>query len=301
MESVDDIDKLVQPQVKITEAVLEECRTKGQFGSLVFELYREAGGLISATSASYLGNTGDAIRFDRNQAICVGLLVRVSKLMLSVVKLSSDIEHGETVEALNRCIIESSVNLRYLLLKDCDEEYDQFVKNGLRAERELHDIIRQNIHRRGGKQLAIEESMLKSILDKCESSGVTIEDINLRAGSWRGSLKSRLSVLGFDEDAYTALQRIPSHAIHGTWIDLLSNHLAKHDDGYEPNFGHLQTDGELLMPVGCFAIDAAMEYLDKFFGRNAAGPLYERLESVQASLVKVESSRDDWRVVGEHP
>ena len=80
--------------------------------------------------------------------------------------------------------------------------------------------------------------MLKSILDKCESSGVTIEDINLRAGSWGGSLKSRLSVLGFDEDAYTVLQRIPSHAIHGTWIDLLSNHLAKHDDGYEPNFDH---------------------------------------------------------------
>ena len=63
----------------------------------------------------------------------------------------------------------------------------------------------------------------------------------------------------------------------------------------------LQTDGELLMPVACFAIDAAVEYLDKFFGRNVAGPLYERLESVQASLVKVESSRDDWRVVGEHP
>ena len=301
MESVDDINKLVQPQIRITEAILEECRAKGQFGSLVFELYKEAGGLISSTGASYLGNTGDAVRFERNQAICVGLLVRISKLMLSVVKLSSDIEHGETVEALNRCIIESSVNLKYLLLKDCDEAYDQFVKNGLRAERELYDIINQNIHRRGGKQLAIEESMLKSILDKCESLGVTIEDINLRAGSWGGNLKSRLSALGFDEGAYTVMQRFPSHAIHGTWVDLLSNHLARHDDGYEPNFDHLQTDGELLMPVACFAMDAAMEYLDKFFGRHAAGQLYGRLESVQASLVKVESSRDDWRVVGGPP
>ena len=112
---------------------MRNVERRGQFGFLVFELYREAGGLISATSASYLGNTGDAIRFDRNQAICVGLLVRVSKLMLSIVKLSSDIEHGETVEALNRCIIESSVNLRYLLLKDCDEAYDQFVKNGTQS------------------------------------------------------------------------------------------------------------------------------------------------------------------------
>ena len=219
--------------------MLEDCRAKGQFGSLVFELYREAGGLISSISASYLGNAGDTVRFDRNQAICVGLLVRISKLMLSVVKLSSDIEHGETVEALNRCIIESSVNLKYLLLKDCDEVYDQFVKNGLRAERELHDIIHQNIECRGRKQLAIEKSMLKSIMDKCESSGVKIEDIDLRAGGWGGSFRDKLSALGFDEGAYTVLQRISSHAIHGTWIDLLSNHLVIHDDGYEPNFDSL--------------------------------------------------------------
>ena len=278
--------------------MLEDCRAKGQFGSLVFDLYREAGGLVSVIGASCLGNTSDTVRFDRNQAICVGLLVRVSKLMLSVIKLSSDIEHGETVKALNRCIIETSVNLRFLLLKDCDEVYEQFVKNGLRGERELHDIIHQNMERRGNKQLAIEESMLKSILDKCESSGVRIEDIDLRARSWGGTFKDKLSALGFDDDAYTVLQRISSHAIHGTWMDLLSNHLVRHDDGYEPNFDHLQTDGELLMPVACFAMDAAREYLDKFFGPHVAGTLYERLESVQTSLIKVETSRDDWRTVG---
>ena len=296
MESVDDINRLVEPRFKITEAMLEDCRAKGQFGSLVFELYREAGGLISAISASYLGNTGDTVKFDRNQAICVGLLIRISKLMLSVVKLSSDIEHGETVEVLNRCIIESCVNLRYLLLKDCDEVYDLFVKNGLRAERELHDIIRENIERRGGKQFAIEESMLKSIADKCESSGLTIEEINLGAGSW-GSFRDKVRALGFDEGAYTMLQRIPSHAIHGTWMDLLNNHLFRNEDGFEPNFDHLQTDGELLMPVGCFAMDAAREYLDKYFGRHIAGPLYERLESVQAGLMKIEASRADWQFV----
>ena len=51
------------------------------------------------------------------------------------------------------------------------------------------------------------------------------------------------------------------------------------------------------MPVACFAMDAAMEYLGKFFGRHIAEPLYERRENVQASLIKVETSRDDWRIV----
>ena len=298
MESDNDINRLIESQVKITEAMLEDCRAKGQFGSLVFELYKEADGLISAIGASYPGNASHSVKFDRNQAICVGLLVRISKLMLSVIKLSSDIEHGETVKALNRCIVETSVNLRFLLLKDCNEVYEQFVKNGLRGERELYDIIHQNMEHRGNKQLAIEESMLKSILDKCESSGVRIEDVDLRARSWGGTFRDKLSALEFDDGAYTVLQRISSHAVHGTWVDLLSHHLVRHDDGYEPNFDHLQTDGELLMPVACFAMDAAREYLDMFYDPHVSGTLYERLDSVQTSLIKVETSRDDWKTVG---
>ena len=81
-------------------------------------------------------------------------------------------------------------------------------------------------------------------------------------------------------------------------MDLLNNHLLRNKDGFEPNFDHLQTDGELLMPVSFFAMDAARDYLDKYFGRRIAGPLYERLESVQAWLMKVEASREDWRSVG---
>ena len=263
----------------------------------MFDLYREAGGLLTVTSAAYVGYAGDVVKLERNQAICAGLLVRISKLMLSVVKLSSGIEHGETVQALNRCIIESIVNVRYLILKDSESVYDRFVKNGLRAERELYDIIHKNIKSRDGEQLAIESGMLKSILEKCEWSGVTIDEINPKAGSWGCSFENRVRSLGFDESAYTIMQGIPSHAIHGTWMDLLTNHLLRKEDGFELNFDHTQTDGELLMPVAFLAAEAAREYLDKYFGRHIAGPFYERIDSIRARLMKVETSREDWRVV----
>ena len=232
----------------------------------------------------------------RNQAICAGLLVRLSKLMTSVVKLSSGIEHGETVQVLNRCIIESIVNVRYLMLKDSNEVYDRFVKNGLRPERELHDAIHENIRLRDGQRLAIEEGMLKSILAKCESSGVTIDEIDVKAGSWGGSFQDRVKALGFGEKAYTILQGIPSHAIHGTWMDLLNNHLLRVEGGFEPNFDHTQTDGELLMPMAFLVAEAAREYLAKYFGHQIAEPLFQRLDSLQERLMKVEASREDWHV-----
>ena len=100
--------------------------------SMAFDLYKEARQICSpVVSAAHVSYDGNALRLERNQAICVGLLVRQSKLMLSVVKLSSGIEHGETVQVLNRCIVESVVNVRYLLLKDSEEVYDRFVKSQL--------------------------------------------------------------------------------------------------------------------------------------------------------------------------
>ena len=281
----------------MTEEVIDACRTNERFGALVYELYKEAGGLVCATSAAFSGDKGDAVRFDRNQAICAGLLVRISKLMVSVVKLSADTEHGETVMALNRCIIESTVNLRYLLLKDEDEVYDRFVTSSLFAERELYDMIQGNIEAKDGEKLVVERGMLESIEDTCEQSGVVIEEINPRAGRWGGSFRDKLTALGEDSLAYTVLQQITSHAIHGDWVDLVKNHLMPKDSGFEPNYDHLSTDGELLGPIGIFVVEAAQDYLGKYFDRLDAEPLLQRLNSVQERLIEVKASRQDWQTV----
>ena len=298
VEYIDEIEKRVGPPVEVTEEAIDRCRANDAFGALVFDLYREAGRLVCASSGAFFGYDGAEIKLDRNRAICAGLLVRISKLMVSVVKLSSGIEHGETVQVLNRCIIESVVNVRFLLLKDDDEVFDRFVKNDLRAERELYDFIQENIESREGEQLAVEKSMLESILAKCESSGVAIDEINPKAGSWGGSFENRVKALGFDANAYTIFQRIPSHAVHGTWMDLLNNHLLRKEDGFEPNFDHVETDGELLSPIGIFVVEAARDYLTKYFDLPVAKPLHDRLASVQERLVRVESARQDWQMAG---
>ena len=283
--------------MEVAEEVIETCRTNEQFGALVYELYKEAGSLVCVTSAAYFGDKGDAIKFDRNQAICVGLLVRISKLMVSVVKLSADIEHWDTVMALNRCIIESTVNLRYLLFKDDDRVYDRFVISSLGAERELYDMIQEEIRARGSEKLTIEQNMLRSIEDTCQQSGVAVEEVNRKAGNWGGSFRDKLTALGEDSLAYTALQRIASHAIHGDWVDLVKNHLVPKDSGFEPNYDRLRTDGELLGPTGIFVAEAAKEYLGKYFDQPDAEPLLQRLDSVQEKLLKVEASRPDWQTV----
>ena len=287
-----ELDEFLESPVPVDDAVIQACLERNKFGGLSFALCREAAATVWVTcNAYYEEGRGPAI--SRNQAICIGLLSRISKLMVSVLKLSSGQEHGETVEILNRCILESSVDLQYLLMKDDEAIFQRFVKSGLKSERDLYDIIQENIRNRNGQELGIERDMLLSIARTCENSGVKIEEIDSNAGSWGGSYRDRLNALGLGE-GYQILQGTSSQSVHGSWSDLIRNYLDKTDSGYLPKADHKYTDGELFAPMSIFAANAAKAYLDRFFDAMNAQPLVTRLDDLQRRISIVEASRPGW-------
>ena len=292
-----ELDRVIGPPVEVTPDLLSECRTSKQFGPVVFELYKEAGKLINLCCMLYSGSEPHGKLLNRNQAICTGLLVRISKLMLSVIKLSADTEHGETVKILNRCILESTVNLRYLLLKKNDPRiFDRFVESSLRPEVELYDFIQDNIGKNGGRKLAIEDRMIKSILDTFDKSGIDLDSARHKRGAWGGSFRDKLSVLNMEE-AYAALQMVPSHAVHGDWVEILKEHLVPSGNRFEACIEWRKTDGEMLGTVANFAIEAGLEYLREYFEGPLTAALEERLEDLMHRNLRTEMSREDWQEI----
>ena len=181
------IDRMVGGTVEVDDQALKICRDEGEFGALSFGLLKEATGLMQAVGG-YLSVIRGRYQLTRDEAVCAGLVVRMFKLMMSIVKLSSGMEHGETVRVLSRCVLESSVDLRYLLQEYSEELFDQFVVVGLRGERLLYEAITANIQGREGGMLAIEGRMLASIEATCANSGVSIERVRSNAGNWGGDI-----------------------------------------------------------------------------------------------------------------
>ena len=291
-ELENDLDEILGPLVPVDDDVIRLCQERNEFGELSFALCREAAGTVWVTCNAYY-EEGNGPTISRNQAVGLGLLSRISKIMVSVLKLSSVQEHGETVQILNRCIFESSIDLQYLLMKHDDTIYQRFVKSGLRSERELYDIIQENIDNRNGQELGIERDMLLSIARTCEDSGVKIEEINVNSGSWGGSYRDRLNALGLG-DWYPILQGVTSQSVHGSWSDLIRNHLDKTDNGYLPKADHKHTDGEIFGPMAIFATNAAKAYIDRFFNERDAQPLVARLDDLQRRIGIAEASRPGW-------
>jgi hypothetical protein len=300
MRPVDEkeIEELLGPRVDVKP--IYKCQTLFESGGISFELYKEAARLI-AFVADVLNEEAAAKKgFARNQAICVGLLVKIAKYMLAVTQLSTNDARGDVVLALNRIIFESAVSLEFLSCSTDDKYFDQFVDFSLGPEREVYDEIQANIAARKGKILPIERRLMRSIHGICAVSGVKIEDVQKKHRDWGMNVRERLKALG-KEPLYSTTYRMPSHAVHGTWPDLLTNHLSyKHNSTgvvFQPETKWTRVGSRLLAPMAVLILEAVSSYVGRFLpdGRNRE-MLHERIADLYKRLLEADAADEALKV-----
>ena len=267
--------------------------SKTDIFSTAFDLYRDTVGVVTAIANIYTAETAHD-PLPRGQAILVGLLMRIAKFMTAVMQLSDgQRDKGEVILALNRSIMESVVNLKVLIAKDDPRVFSQFVEFSLGPERELYDAIQQNIGQRGST-LPIEERMIRSIDRICRLSGVAIDQVRAKYGDWGGGLKERLKAVGL-EDGYVHFQRVPSHAVHGSWVDLLLHFLDESGNGFKPRSRPTSTDPRLWLPTALLVLDSTQEYLAKYFRNFDELALFmRRIEILRDRVVQLDKIHEDW-------
>jgi hypothetical protein len=236
---------------------IHQCKTLHESGGIVFELYKEACRIV-AFAAHLLDDSAAAQGgFARNQAICAGLMVKISKFMVAVIQLSTSDARGEIVLALNRIILESAISLEFLVRSADDKYFDQFVDFSLGPEREVYDQIQANIIARNGEVWPIEERLLGSITYICAASGTKIEQVHRKHREWGENVRERLKVLG-KEYLYATVYRMPSHAVHGTWSYLFTGHL-NYDEKkkvFRPETKWTRVGSRLLAPIAVLVLEA---------------------------------------------
>lgn len=305
-----EMHRMLPERIDIPMGTLADRSDAGglELDKLAFELFKEtAGVLIVCTSSKISYEEVTDVIFGRNQAICVGLLVRIVKFMKAILAiLSNGDELGEVILALLRCLGESAINVRYLILKNDDALFDQYVKVSLGPEREMYDIIKENIEQRKGEALPVETRMLASIERLFKISGFQIEDVSRKHAEWGERMRDRLKALDM-EKSYVVVQRIPSHAVHGTWVDLVLHHLEPKQAGFETSFNESSVDTRTLASICVFILAATKDYYENFLAVSPqARPLKVRIDDLVDRLQRVNSAHEEWynqnkRVAKEEP
>jgi len=242
---------------------LESLESKDQYVSLSLELLRESGTITALLAFAHpLDNMNKPRNWTRDEAILCGLMVRLVKLQLGVVdaikKRKMEIEH-----ILMRCLAETAINLRYLLLKgrQSKEIYEGYVQYSLHREQRLLDMIDKSTKARG-QELPIERQMRGSILKSFKDSGFTANSLDTKwQKRWSRNLFDRARATGM-EDAYLGIFGLPSHAVHGNWEDLLMYHVERCGDEFIPRDGWAEPQPEFALTAVFLSCESCEDYLN---------------------------------------
>jgi hypothetical protein len=267
---------------EVSDEQLARCRESGDFCPVLFEWYKFTGELCHFFASLRSDSPAIVAPPSRDYAVLIGLLNRISRLMLANVTLSHEGLFGETTAIIDRCIFESAVKGIWLCETPGSDRFDRFVADGLKAELEFKKQLQGNIGDRG-KPLVIESRMLDSVDRHIQSSNMVAEDI--ANTSKLPDLASMIAAVRRHKLLYIVGQKLSSHHVHGTWPSLRVHYLKQVDGLMAPRGHDCGTHVNQYVFVPLIVLDSLRSFV--FFvcpGQADREPLIDRLSSVEQAI-----------------
>lgn len=247
---------------EITEEQMERCRETGDFSPVLFEWYKFTGALCNFFSRLQADSPAIAAPAPRDYAVLIGLLNRISRLMLSNVALSHGGLFGETTAILDRCIFESAIKTIWLCETGTQDRFDRLVADGLKTELMFREQIQANIAERG-ETLTIEARMLGSVERHIQSSEMDAGAIS--ASPKLPDLASMINAIRGHKLLYLVGQKIGSHHVHGTWPSLRLHYLEETDGVLGPRDHDCPTHVNQYVFVPLIVLDTLRSFVTFVF------------------------------------
>lgn len=187
---------------------------------LFFEWHKTVG--LLAVYYSFLMPESPALKkiSRRRYIVLTALLSRISRLMMANLRMASEDRHFEAISIIDRSLHETVVKLTWLCKSRDVDRFDRYLADGLKNDLEFRRFITEAARERG-HEIAIETRMLESIERSIRTSGIAEDEI---AKTKRlPTLETMMREAGFKDLGYIVVQRMGSHAVHGTWTGLLAS------------------------------------------------------------------------------
>jgi hypothetical protein len=277
---------------KYSNAEIEKFDNEDKFMDAYVELLKQSIELIyRIVELEYCDIDGVPKKISKDQAVVGGNLTRLIKLNTSFLQ---NICEGklEICYIINRCLAETVVNIKFILIEGEDSVKRNYIKNSLITEKELWKTILTNIKNRNGDILPIEERMQKSIQNSFDKSDFDIEEVN-RSSKWR-SVKERANLVA-GEMFYGVFYGISSHSIHGNWQDILLNNLRKIEDGFELNLQWNTPRPQIINGPIFLNLDIVKTFCEREIQNVSSAPMIiEKCETLTNYLSTLSQNHEKW-------
>lgn len=218
-----------------------------------FELLKE----VTLTVLLLAGSLRDR-SFQRDEAIRRALILRMGLLGRSMLSDAMH-ENGYQHPALGRQIIDTAGSYFYLAEDTDGSRHQAYVNHSLAEEKAGMKIVVEQIEKRGGNSLPIEDRMRRSIERMASAAGTTFDAVPGKTKSGWPPTEDRM--LNLSPVGYLPFRTGSSH-IHSNWAALLQEDLEEVDDGFLV-MPITYTDVRPMTAAGRFIAEAASDYLKR--------------------------------------
>lgn len=221
-----DFNDITQP---VDNIEIEKFQDENQFMHSLVKLNKQIIKLLYKCCENYLNADDNPKTLSKEDAVIAGNMARLSKLSKSFLQNICE-QKSEICFILDRCIAETCLNIKYMLLNGEENVRLNYIKYSLITEKKVHNKINENIQNREGVELPIEKRIKTSIENSFDSSGFDLDDVK-NSSRWK-SVSRRAKAIA-DDSFYSVFYGISSHSVHGNWQEILFNHLNENDNGFE--------------------------------------------------------------------
>ena len=276
-----NLDDFEFPKTPVNVEEIQKFNNEDQFTALAVELFKEVMQITTLLACTYrLDPYGNPKKWQRNEAVVGGLMVRISKLQMAFLDQICQ-NRREIASIIERSLGEGIFNLIYLLKNSSDELFDEYIEYSLKAEKELLNRIRENIGNQG-YELPIETRMISSIERVFNISCYPFEQVReKKRNPWGKSIYNRVKDIGM-ENMYLMFMRLLSHSVHGNWQDLVDNHLEYQDGEFSPKISWGCARPQPIFAESMLSVEANRLYLDKIIEES---PDKERLQGLNDDVL----------------
>lgn len=230
---------------------------------------------------------------DRNEAIVVGHLVRMAKLVHAILGKAQQDRGGDQHSAVARQFLEGLSIVEYLTQDTTDNaRFDAYVHDGLIAEKEFAKVVAKEVAGRGGERWDIEDRLDASIDGTFGSAGVERNSLPGRRKIAFPNVEARLTLIG---PTMYGLYRASSGGIHGTWSDVGNNHLIVDGDKFHPNFESKVVRPQIFTSMALWGTRACLLYVESYLP-DCFSRIQPRMATQLETIAKVDEMHEKWLI-----
>lgn len=209
----------------------------------------------------------DAVGYDLYNSVIVGHLVRIYKTYDQLVYFVAE-NKGEISSIFIRLIFESYAKMKYLILNG-EESIKSFIECSFRSSIKQYKFIKKREKLRS--LISIERRIIERIENRIELAGLSIDEL-LKKKNWDIDRRNFYSILEYlqknDQSGmnwslgYSFIFGSGSSLIHGTWYDILTNHLELKNDKFFPKYSYDSVDPKYILPPSTIPVHACLDFIE---------------------------------------